>query len=82
MRKVVISSILFSALVSSYILWIGVQHDSMREFCIDPDAIECELDYLYASGVWFSWSVFIGLPLALIFLVGKLLFKVTPKVKE
>lgn len=62
MKKSILVCVIVSALIASYALCVGLQHNAMGEFCIDPDAAKCELNYGYASGIWATWFLLAVLP--------------------
>lgn len=38
-------------------VYVGITHNSMGEFCSGGNLDECNLDWLYALQIWFSWLV-------------------------
>jgi hypothetical protein len=62
MKKIFWFCLLMSALIASYILYIGLNHNAMGEFCTDPNADICSIDYVYAFGIWASWFIVFALP--------------------
>lgn len=73
MKKSLISCVIFSALIATYILYVGLQHNAMGEFCLNPDIAKCELDYGYAFGVWASWFLVLVLPSTLLVVLVRFL---------
>ena len=62
MKKSMLMGAIVSMVIASYILYLGLQHNAMGEFCMEADAAKCELDYGYASGIWVSWFLVLLLP--------------------
>jgi hypothetical protein len=59
-------ALLISALVSMALgllmVYIGLQHNPMGEFCMNQNQSDCRLDWLYIMGLWLSWFIvlFVG----------------------
>lgn len=62
MKKIFGFCALGAALAASIILYVGLKHNAMREFCVDPNAATCQLDYIYMTGIWGSWFLVFALP--------------------
>jgi hypothetical protein len=36
---------------------VGVQHNTMQVFCVNPVSNDCQFDYFYAFFVFVSWFI-------------------------
>jgi len=66
MKRNILLYILGAAIIATGILWAGLEHDAMQEFCISHSANECQFDYLYAFGIWSSWFLLFVLPVIVV----------------
>lgn len=57
MRKYIIGSFIVSICIASFALYAGVTHNSMSEFCSNPDGEVCEFDFGYAAFIWLGWFI-------------------------
>jgi hypothetical protein len=63
MKTVILGSFAASFLAAFIPLYVGIQHNSMGEFCKNDNLDLCSFDYFYAFGIWTSWfaAIFISL---------------------
>jgi hypothetical protein len=54
MKTVLSGLFAVSFLVAFVPLYVGIQHNSMGEFCKNDDLDLCSFDYFYAFGIWTS----------------------------
>ncbi|WP_442499161.1 hypothetical protein [Methylobacter sp. sgz302048] len=59
MKTVLSGLFAVSFLVAFVPLYVGIQHNSMGEFCKNDDLDLCSFDYFYAFGIWTSWFAII-----------------------
>jgi len=56
MKKTLIIPLLVSLIIASLALYVGLQHNSMGEFCKEVE-VNCNIDYLYSAGIWSAWYI-------------------------
>ena len=49
--------IAISILIGVVALYAGLQHNAMGEFCRNDNLDVCDIDYLYALGIFLSWFI-------------------------
>lgn len=62
MKNIILTILMVSIVVASCILYFGIQHNAMGEFCVNPDTAKCQLDFGYAFGIWVTWFLVFSLP--------------------
>ncbi len=75
MKKILIICAIIACIISGYILYIGLKHNAMGEFCIDPSAQSCEIDYFYTLGIFTSWFLVIMVLLSIVSLIINWFYK-------
>jgi hypothetical protein len=58
-----------AAAIGLYMVYVGVQHNTMQVFCVNPVSNDCEFDYLYALFVFAQWFIPFFIIFVLVFLV-------------
>jgi hypothetical protein len=63
-----VAALLLATSVGGYMVKVGVQHNTMQVFCVDPVSSECDFDYLYALFIFACWFVPFFILCVLVFL--------------
>jgi hypothetical protein len=58
-----------AAAIGLYMVYVGVQHNTMQVFCVNPVLNDCEFDYLYAFFVFGQLFIPFFIIFLLVFLV-------------
>jgi hypothetical protein len=62
-------SFVLAAAIGLYMVYAGVQHNTMQVFCVNSVSNDCEFDYLYAFFVFAQWFIPLFIIFFLVFLV-------------
>ncbi len=74
--KTVFLILILSVIPSSIMLYIGISHNAMMEFCMNDPELDraCAIDIEYAVGIFFSWYLFSFLILIILFYLIRMVF--------
>ncbi len=65
-------SISLSLLTAFVLLYVGISHNAMGEFCKNADLNICDFDYSYAFTIWFSWVISTFIMLRVVLAIAKI----------
>ncbi len=55
MKIILIFSFLVSLVISIIVVEIALEHNPMRKFCLNPDALKCDIDWLSLLPIGLFW---------------------------
>ncbi len=68
MKKFVMLTFFTSTCIASFVLLLGISHNSMGEYCRQFTVDGCDFDFVYAIFTWLNWFILVFLLQHIIFI--------------